>query len=231
MPNVARDATVAEIVTTHPETARVFQRHGIDFCCRGGVSVASACEGLAVTPEALFRELDDEVAARAGAAPAEDVRALGTAALIARIVDRHHGYLRRALPFLVPLSAKVASVHGAHESRLVPLAAAVSELAGMLEPHLEEEEQVLFPALTSRNPDPDVVEREFARMHEDHLAVGDVLRDLRTLTDGFVAPEWGCTSYRTLMAGLEELEGDILRHVHLENHVLMPRFVGAARAA
>jgi regulator of cell morphogenesis and NO signaling len=231
MPTVARDVTVAEIVANHPETARVFQRHGIDFCCRGGVSVPRACEGVAVEPEALFRELDDAVALAAGAAPAEVLRALGTAALIARIVDRHHGYLRRVLPFVVPLSAKVASVHGDHEPRLLPLAAAVSELAGMLVPHLDDEEQVLFPALTSRSPAPDVVGRELTRMHEDHLAVGDVLRDLRTLTDGFVAPEWGCTSYRTLMAALEELEGDILRHVHLENHVLMPRFVAVARAA
>jgi regulator of cell morphogenesis and NO signaling len=37
-------------------------------------------------------------------------------------------------------------------------------------------------------------------------------------------PEWACTSYRTLLSELAALEGDVLRHVHLENHVLMPRF-------
>ena len=42
-----------------------------------------------------------------------------------------------------------------------------------------------------------------------------------------MTPEWGCSSYRVLMSELEALEGDVLRHVHLENHVLMPRFVTA----
>ena len=32
---------------------------------------------------------------------------------------------------------------------------------------------------------------------------------------------------RTLFAELEQLERDILTHVHLENHVLMPRFAKA----
>jgi regulator of cell morphogenesis and NO signaling len=54
-----------------------------------------------------------------------------------------------------------------------------------------------------------------------------MLARMRELADGFRTPEWGCNSYRVLMAELEALEGDILRHVHLENHVLMPRFAPA----
>ena len=50
------------------------------------------------------------------------------------------------------------------------------------------------------------------------------LNTLAELTDDFQAPEWACGSYRTLFAELRHLHGDILRHVHLENHVLAPRF-------
>jgi len=66
---------------------------------------------------------------------------------------------------------------------------------------------------------------------EDHLAVGGMLARLRTLANGFTTPEWGCNSYRVLMAELEALEGDVLRHVHLENHVLMPRLTGKAEGS
>jgi regulator of cell morphogenesis and NO signaling len=63
------------------------------------------------------------------------------------------------------------------------------------------------------------------------LTVGDLLARIRALTAGFTTPEWGCNTYRVLMAELDGLEADVLRHVHLENHVLAPRFVGLATRA
>lgn len=231
MPGVDRSATVAEIVTTYSETASVFQRWGVDFCCRGGAPVPQVLAGSGKDPEALFAELDAAVAARTESARGTDPREMTTAALITAIVDTHHGYLRRVIPFLGPLVTKVARVHGEHDPKLAAVDAAFAELAGMLEPHLDIEEQVLFPALTSRTPDPEIVRIELARMHADHLAVGSKLAELRALTDGFTTPSWGCTSYRTAMAELEALEGDVFRHVHLETHVLMPRFTAQRAAA
>jgi regulator of cell morphogenesis and NO signaling len=225
---IDRNATVAQIVTRHAVAARVFQKHGIDFCCRGDVTVPDAC-GERLDPDALFAELEAAIPA-GGDAAAEDPRALSTAALVARIVDRHHGYLRRTLPYLGPIVAKVARVHGDRNPRLRELADVYVELKEALEPHLDREEEVLFPALVARRPDAAVVRAELATMHEDHLAVGAMLARIRDLADGFAVPEWGCNTYRVQMAELEALEGDILRHVHLENHVLMPRFA-AARAA
>jgi regulator of cell morphogenesis and NO signaling len=223
MPDLDRSATVARIVTEHSATARVFQKHGIDYCCHGNVSVPEACLAARLDPEALFAELEAVLATSDGGA-GEDPRALSTAALIARIVDRHHGYLRRAFPYIAPIMAKVAKVHGPRDGQLADLAATFDGLVGSLAPHLEEEEQVLFPALVARASDAGLVARELGRMHEDHLAVGDLLAKIRKLTAGFATPEWGCNTYRVLMAELEALEADILRHVHLENHVLAPRF-------
>jgi len=222
--------TVAQIVTEHPETARIFQSHRIDFCCRGDVSVAQACADRALAPEALVAELEAVMGRRDGGAAAEDLGALPVAALVARIVDRHHGYLREVLPFLGPLVIKVASVHGDHNPRLSTVRDAFLELAAALEPHLVREEKVLFPALLAPVPDAAIVAAELASMHADHLAVGATLARLRDAAEDFAVPEWGCNSYRTMMAELEALEGDILRHVHLENHVLMPRFGRAAAA-
>jgi regulator of cell morphogenesis and NO signaling len=225
-----RSATVAQIVTEHAAAARVFQRHGIDYCCRGNVTVPVACRERGLDAEAVFAELG-AAGLGEGGEPADDPRALSTPALVARIVDRHHGYLRRALPYVGPIAAKVAAVHGSRDPRLVELDAAFRALAASLEPHLDEEEAVLFPALVARAPDAEVVRREVARMHEDHLEVGALLARMRALSDGFTAPAWGCTTYRVLMTELEALEGDVLRHVHLENHVLVPRFAGGATRA
>ena len=226
MPSLDRNATVAQIVTENAAAARVFQKYGIDYCCRGGVSVPEACGDRGLDPGALFAELEAALPGADGAST-EDPRTLSTAGLVARIVDRHHGYLRRTLPHVEALSAKVAKVHGAKDPRLVEVDASFRALAASLLPHLEEEETVLFPAMmSSRGGGDSALRTELARMHADHLAVGDLLARLRSLTDGYAVPAWGCTTYRVLMSELEAVEADTLRHVHLENHVLAPRFGG-----
>ena len=130
---IDRSATVAEIVARHSETAAVLQRHRIDFCCRGDSTVKQACAGGGQDPETIFAELERAVRERARERPEEDLLGLSTPALVERIVDRHHGYLRRALPRLEPLLAKVAAVHGEHNPKLLALRRAFTELAGMLD--------------------------------------------------------------------------------------------------
>jgi regulator of cell morphogenesis and NO signaling len=225
MPSIDRNATVARIVADRFVAARVFRRHHIDFCCHGDVTVADACRERALDPDAVFAELEAELASDAGEPRDDDDAALPTPALVARIVDRHHGYLRRALPSIAPLVAKVAAVHGAHNPKLATVRDAFERLSEALLPHLDQEEEVLFPAVVSRRPDPAVIREELAAMHADHLAVGALLERIREASDGFAVPEWGCNTYRVTMRELDALEADVLRHVHLENHVLMPRFV------
>ena len=230
MTHLDRSATVARIVTEHPAAARIFQKHGIDYCCHGNVTVPEACLDGRLDLEALFAELEAALADDDGP-PEENPSGLSTAALIASIIDRHHGYLRRALPYIAPIMAKVAKVHGPRDANLQHLHDAFHNLAASLGPHLDEEEEVLFPALLARRPDAQIVKAELERMHEEHLAVGDLLARIRSLTNGFTTPEWGCNTYRVLMAELDGLEADILRHVHLENHVLAPRFGALATQA
>lgn len=212
---------VADIVTDHPETARVMQRHRIDYCCRGQMPLAAACADRGADAEVVRAELDAVIAERRGAREG-DPRELGTAALIALVVDRHHGYLRRQLPFLVPLAKKVARVHGEHDPRLVELFAIVTALSDALLSHLDDEERDLFPALLGERADLEMG-AQLEAMQKEHLAVGDLLHRMRVLTADFAVPDWACGSYRTLFAELEDLEGDVLAHVHIENHVLAPR--------
>lgn len=221
-----RNESVAQIVLDHSECAAIFQKHRIDFCCKGNLSLAEACEGRGVDPALVLADLEHAVASRQGHAE-PDLRELSTPALVGHIVARHHEYLRRVLPFLGPLTAKVARVHGDHNPKLREIDAAFRELCEALVPHLDQEEQVLFPALTSRTGDRSVIAAELSTMHSEHLAVGAILQRLRAAADDFRTPDWACNSYRTSFAELEALEADILRHVHLENHVLMPRFAAS----
>ena len=226
MTSLDRRSTVAEIVLEHSECAQVFSDHRIDFCCHGERSLETACAEKDLDVDVVLRKLEIAIAGRANSA-VPDPRAMSTPELIAYIVSRHHAYLMTALPFVQTLATKVARVHGDHNPKLLALRDAFAALAATLEPHLREEEGVLFPALRAEPHDPRLVAAELASMDQDHQRVGAMLASVRALADDFAPPDWACGSYRTLMRELAVLEMDTLRHVHLETHVLMPRFSAA----
>jgi len=218
-----RAQSVASLVLDHSECAEVFQKHRIDFCCKGAMSIADAASHRGLDVEVLLTELDLAIASRSGVR-AEDPRDLTTPRLVAYIVSKHHEYLRRALPFAHALASKVGRVHGDHNPKLRDLDAAVADLQAALVPHLDEEENALFPILAAGETRSVRAAQLLSSMTVDHHAVAAILERIRAASDDFTLPDWACNSYRTLFAELAALEKDVFAHVHLENHVLAPRF-------
>ena len=213
---------VATLVLDHSECAAVFARHRIDYCCKGQMPLADACRDRGLDVGAIIAELETAIARRQPSA-AKDPRTLSTAEVITKLIAPHHQYLHRTMPFIQGLAKKVARVHGDHQPSLHDVATYVDTFVAMMDMHLAEEEGELFPALIADNVAAAVpMLRDMRREHEE---VGAILALLRQAAADFVPPDWACTSYRTLMKELATLEADTLAHVHLENHVLLPRFV------
>jgi regulator of cell morphogenesis and NO signaling len=130
------------------------------------------------------------------------------------------------------MMGRVVSAHGARHPELVmPMAATLGKLVAALDPHLVEEEDVLFPRLVAlemraRGGRANATDAGAAALLDamvaEHDLVGGLLESLRAMTCGYVAPEDACGTFRGLMTGLAELEEEIHRHVHLENNVLVP---------
>lgn len=220
------DATtpVATIVLDHSECGPVLARHQIDYCCKGRRPLAEACRDAGIALDRVSAELETAIRRRAEqSAPTADLRWLTTRDLILRVIAPHHQYLHRTLPFLEALATKVARVHGDRDPTLRVISELVAELSATLRDHLREEEHGLFPALLEgRAAD---AEPQLRTMRDEHAAVGELLASLRTAALDYVVPDWACTSYRTLMRELAALEADTLTHVHVENHVLLPRYL------
>jgi regulator of cell morphogenesis and NO signaling len=60
-------------------------------------------------------------------------------------------------------------------------------------------------------------------MEHEHDSAGLALRRMRELTDNYVVPADGCTSFQALYEGLAALEVDLHRHIHKENNLLFPK--------
>ncbi|MCB0964488.1 MAG: DUF542 domain-containing protein, partial [Acidimicrobiales bacterium] len=125
-----------------PGATRVLEDHALDFCCRGGRSLREACAEQGIDATAILEQLR---AARSG--PAPDWTTLDAGGLVDHVLEHHHAYLRDELPRLEALAHKVRSVHGGLHPELIEVEALVRDLRHDLEPHLDKEERVLFPAI------------------------------------------------------------------------------------
>ena len=154
--------------------------------------------------------------------------------MITHINDTHHVFTREELDRIEPLLAKVSRVYGERRPELPRLEAIFLELKRELLLHLVKEEQVLFPYVRQLEVAGDnkgarpascfgTVQNPVRMMVMEHDAAGDMLKQLRELSNDFTPPADACVSYQTLYHALEGLEQDLHQHIHLENNILFPR--------
>lgn len=217
------EQSVASVVADYTECAQIFQQLRIDFCCRGNLSLTEAAKERKLEVSALMAQLEQTIKERRQHDP-DSTSKLPTAELVDYIVNKHHAYLRKVLPFLVTLAAKVKRVHGDHNPKLIPLNDAVKAISESLIPHMDDEEANLFPSLKAAIGPTRELSASLDDMQKEHLEVADLLNKIHDATEDFTIPDWACGSYRTLFAELKAMETDIFRHVYLENHALMPRY-------
>lgn len=246
------DSLVGDVVAAYPETAEVFERHQIDFCCGGRRTLRAA----AADEEALGRlleELDDRIGGRTQAPDAEaddggaatgaaggaetgpDWTTAPLAALVDHIVETFHGPLREELPRLQAMARKVHRVHVERHPALEELEEVLEHFADDVMSHMVAEEIVLFPRVVRleaegpRGREDDLpVDVPIAAMEQEHEAAGEALERMRSLTAGYTPPDDACGTFRRLYAGLEALERGMHLHIHLENNVLFPRALSLA---
>jgi len=224
--------TVRDIALAAPATTRIFEEFHIDYCCGGRRSVADACAAVGADPVIVQERLDDVLATPDPNAKFQPEKA-GPSELIGYILATHHVFTVEETTRLTTLMEKVVRKHGEAHPELVDLRETYAHLVESLIPHMRKEENVLFPYIQQMEaavkngsapplPHFGTVENPVRMMMRDHEGDGLRLARIRTLTNHFTAPEGACPSFTALYAGLEDLERDLHRHIHLENNVLFP---------
>lgn len=222
------DTLLGDIVTADPSRTRIMDRFGIDYCCHGQRPVSAACAESQIDVNELLIALNTETPGdRQGWAD------LGDAALIEHVVDIHHRFLWEEFPRMQVLVDKVTRVHGPNHGELPRVRDVFIKLRSGIEPHLREEETALFPEITARDgatdqPISDELRKALNENMAEHDDAGELLAELRRLTDDYTVPEDACGSYMAMLAGLEEIESDLHMHVHKENNVLYPRVLAGS---
>ena len=231
MAHTIAERPLGELVSENPRAALVFDRFGLDYCCRGHQTLAEAArrQGLPV---------DEVVTALAGLdEPTPDERTLieqDLGDLIRHIVERHHRYVREISPAIAGWLDKLVGKHGRIHPELLLVREAFRELRDELTTHMMKEENILFPFIEElaaarrtgsrlpRSPFGTVL-NPVRMMEHEHQHAGALMDRLRTLTDGFTPPPDACQTFRLCYCELATFEHDLHAHVHLENNALFPR--------
>lgn len=219
------DATssVGRVVAEVPETARIFELVGIDYCCGGERTLAQAAREKDLEVDRLLAALLVVAPGSPGRLPSFVREPLPV--VIAHVVSSHHAFLRRELPRLGAAFATVARVHGEAHPELLEARAVFEGLVPELMAHLRTEEEAVFPRIRALTKEERVegLADLLDQLEGDHAGAGNAIHRLRDLLHGYAVPADACALYRVLLDGLTAFERDMLAHVHLENSVLIPR--------
>ncbi len=222
--NLSANTPVGEIAAAAPLATRVFARHGIDFCCGGGVPLSQACAKRDLIVDTVLEEIQKEIAD----AP-NDVRSWAEAPLpelIEHILTVYHRPLDEELPRIEAMARKVNAVHGDKAPEMLGgILETFVALKNELQSHMMKEEQILFPMIVSGRGG--MAMGPISVMRHEHDDAGTMLGKLRDLTNNYEVPDGACNTWRALWHGLADLERSLHEHIHLENNILFPRALGA----
>jgi regulator of cell morphogenesis and NO signaling len=229
---ISAETTVGAIVAADFRTARVFENHGIDFCCGGKITLDAICREKGLDPAVLRDELT-----ALHSEPVDRSRNYASWALpflADYIVNTHHAYLNENTEQIAAYTRKIAGVHGAHHPEVIEIAAIFARIAADMAAHLREEEEVLFPsvkridAARRAGAAPDTADMEtiiasLVKLDHEHQEIGDAVHAIRHLAHGYAIPDDVCNTFAVTYQKLKEFEDDLHTHVHLENNILFPK--------
>lgn len=238
--NFNTETRVNEIALSDPGARRILEDAGVDYCCGGGKSLLNACMRANVTAEMILEQLRQN--SRKTETEESGWKRAPLAELTRHIRDRHHGYVRDVIPRLCGMLAKVREKHGSKHREVGEIEKLFGDVAREMLMHMQKEEQILFPYIDALERAADgqgAIEPPFFRtvrnpiysMMKEHEAAGELVRQIRTASNCYRAPEGACTTFQAAYQELEQFEKDLHLHVHLENNILFPRALELEAAA
>jgi len=228
---IKSNTIIGDIVSVNFNTAQIFEKNNIDFCCGGQVSLVEACEKSNVDLNQLIPEL--ELLVQVSDPDSKYLDGLELDALCEYIVKRHHTYVSENIPFLRQKLQKLCEVHGESHPELFEVAKLFGEGADNLTLHMQKEEIILFPHIANlvsqkngEDSNSDLgcgVLGPIDQMIVEHVAEGERFEKISQITQNYTPPADGCNTYQVTYKTLQEFEQDLHRHIHIENNILFKK--------
>jgi regulator of cell morphogenesis and NO signaling len=223
--------TVGAIVAENFRAAAIFQKHQIDFCCKGNIPLHEACVLSEANEAEVLREIGQVLLEKEAAS--NDYNNWPLDLLADYIEKKHHRFVLEQIPVIKGFLDKIVNVHGGRHPELAQVRALFNQSADELSHHMVKEERILFPSVKEMiqarvkqepyAPFFGTIKNPVAVMMSEHENEGDRFREISRLTHNYTPPADACTTYRVAFESLKEFEKDLHTHIHLENNILFPK--------
>jgi regulator of cell morphogenesis and NO signaling len=234
--NIQEDSYVTDIVAEDYRTSYVFQKYNIDYCCGGKLPLRVVCELRGLNTEELIEELQDSMRV-IQLSSSINFSQWNIDFLIDYIVNVHHSYLTTNLPEICQTLERFVNGHVQKYPQLKELLTCIYSLRDEILPHVEQENQVVFPyikqivhAYESREPYAALLVRTLRKpvetlMYHEHQYIRKYIHKIRELTNNYTPPNACCITHKVAFLTLKELDSDLMQHIHLENNILFPQAI------
>lgn len=229
-----KSPSIGSYVADDYRAAAIFQKYGIDFCCKGGRPINEVCESKKIDQEQLLKELS-ELSASTGDQTI-DYKSWPVDLLADYIEKKHHRYIEETVPALKQFLDKLCKVHGINHPELFEINKEFTASSEELACHMKKEELIVFPFVRQMvkyknnkdqfsRPGFGTVQNPINVMMMEHDTEGERFRNISRLSNNYTPPEDACTTYKVAFSMLKEFESDLHLHIHLENNILFPEAI------
>jgi regulator of cell morphogenesis and NO signaling len=215
---ITKENTVAEVVSKNLGSDHVFSKYNIDFCCGGGLTLEEACAANGVDFENLKAEIEAINYKIAGSRQENEVT---VSSLITQLKDEYHAYFYEILPQIVPISAKVAQVHGTQNPELLQINELVKAIEIVLLETTKNAESSLFNAL--KELDEEQFNKALKKGEIAQHLISDSFKEISKLSNHYEIPSNACNSFKFLYTNLHDFDHQFQKYVHFIMHVFVPK--------
>lgn len=223
--------TVRQIAIEQPSAIEVFDRVGIEYCCKGWKTLEDACSEIAIGVEDMVGALDQAAAGERVSKSRFENRTFEFQIL--RVLRTQHERVKEMLPLLQGIAATMADRYRTRHPELIAIDELMQALSLELTTHLAEEEGTLFPALLElelaylgESPIcgyPKRVRTILKSMSQQHDTSSVTLRQMRAASHSFCPPSRAAAPYREFYDRLQKFFRELHRDFHMENNILFPQ--------
>lgn len=227
MKRIELDQKIGDVVKAYPDLMDLLMEFGIDFCCGGHRPLEEAIRQANQNPDDVLAAIHQWQSSDTGKGSAPgtldfDSSTASAGQILRHVTGYHHIFLRQVLPQLDQLTLAIQRAHGDHHPELFEVRKLFVSLMQELSAHLDKEEIEVFPALFRYERDhgnPEEAREGIRQLRAEHEAAGELLHQLRHVSNHYEVPSDACSSYHLAYQKLQELERNTFEHIHLENNV------------